>query len=178
MARRGRRPKPTNLKILQGTLEPSRANPREPKPDPSIPMPPPHLCDEAKVEWGRVSTRLYALGCLSDIDRAALAAYCQAYGKWVQVENVIREMFAGGRNPMMTRNPAATLIPNPLSNVVATQRPAADLEASEARDGRADMLSSSCEFCMTPRIRSALSVTPPALSKSADKYFNPDGRKS
>ena len=164
MARRGRRPKPTNLKILQGTLEPSRANPREPKPDPSIPMPPPHLCDEAKVEWGRVSTRLYALGCLSDIDRAALAAYCQAYGKWVQVENVIREMFAGGRNPMMIRNSDGTLVPNPLIKIAAKQR--------------ADMLRYAGEFGMTPRSRSALSVTPPDLSKSADKYFNPDGRKS
>jgi phage terminase small subunit len=37
-------------------------------------LPPPHLSDEAKVEWGRVSEDLYRLGILTKIDRATLAA--------------------------------------------------------------------------------------------------------
>ena len=87
MAPRGRKPKPTHLKLVTGNPGKRALNENEPKPELSLPSPPPHLDDEAKVEWGRVSERLYALGCLAEIDRAALAAYCQAYSRWVRAES-------------------------------------------------------------------------------------------
>ena len=76
----GRKPLPTHLKMVRGTLQKCRMNPDEPTPAPEIPDAPPHLSPEAREEWERLALELYELGILSTIDRAALAAYCQAYG--------------------------------------------------------------------------------------------------
>jgi P27 family predicted phage terminase small subunit len=34
---------------------------------------------------------MHRLGIISDLDRAALAAYCQAYGRWVEAERKLKE---------------------------------------------------------------------------------------
>jgi P27 family predicted phage terminase small subunit len=38
-----------------------------------------------------VASELHGMGVLTTIDRAALAAYCQAYGRWVEAEERMRE---------------------------------------------------------------------------------------
>jgi P27 family predicted phage terminase small subunit len=83
---RGRPPKPTHLKILQGNPG-KRALPKnEPKPEATIPIPPDHLSNYAMEEWKRIAPQLEKLGLISRIDRTALAAYCQTYGRWVDAE--------------------------------------------------------------------------------------------
>ena len=79
LKRSGPPKKPTSLKLIQGTFRSDRALAHEVKPDTVIPPVPAHLTDEAKVEWGRISQELYQLGLLSNIDRAALAMYCQSW---------------------------------------------------------------------------------------------------
>ncbi|WP_304082625.1 phage terminase small subunit P27 family [Maridesulfovibrio ferrireducens] len=77
------------MKLLQGTNRPDRENKNEPKPDLSIPTPGNHLLAEALMEWGRMSRELHKLGLLTELDRPALEAYCQNYGRWIEIE---REM--------------------------------------------------------------------------------------
>ena len=71
----GRKPKPTQLKLV--TFNPGKRalNRKEAKAKAAIPVPPHHLTTDAVEEWNRVATELYNLGILSEIDRAALAAY-------------------------------------------------------------------------------------------------------
>ena len=57
-----------------------------------IPECPAHLNDAAKTEWKRITRELEPLGLISQIDRAMLALYCQAYGRWVFAENKIRAL--------------------------------------------------------------------------------------
>ena len=71
---RGRKPKPSGLKLITGTDRADRGNPDEPQPQPACPEPPDHLKAEARSEWTRVSHQLNALGILSEMDRAALGA--------------------------------------------------------------------------------------------------------
>lgn len=87
----GRKPKPTNIRILQGNPGKHPLNDREPQPEPKIPRAPEHLSDEAKREWRRMGKTLYDLGLLTEIDRAALAAYCVAWGRWVEAENNLKK---------------------------------------------------------------------------------------
>ena len=87
----GRKPKPTSLKILQGTDRKDRSNPQEPRPTPDLPAPPDHLSRDALIEWGRVSSELFQLGLLTKVDRAALAAYCETYSRWAQSERLVQE---------------------------------------------------------------------------------------
>lgn len=87
----GRKKLPTNLKVLKGTQRADRLNPDEPMPDPNIPEAPDFLSKEALIEWGRITTQLSKLGLITDIDMAALALYCQAWGRIVKYEKVISE---------------------------------------------------------------------------------------
>lgn len=86
---RGRKPKPTNLKILYGNQGKRALNEDEPTPDVEIPEVPPHLDEEAREEWSRIALELHTLRVLARVDRAALAAYCQAWSRWVKAEGII-----------------------------------------------------------------------------------------
>jgi P27 family predicted phage terminase small subunit len=86
----GRRPKPTALKALAGNPGKRKLNKDEPKPS-GTPKCPPHLDKTAKAEWRRVSAELTTLGLLTSVDRAALAAYCAAWSRWVSAELSIQK---------------------------------------------------------------------------------------
>lgn len=60
---------------------------REPKPAAAKrPQPPSHLDPVARNEWRRVVPELIDIGVLARVDTATLAAYCQAYSRWVKAE--------------------------------------------------------------------------------------------
>lgn len=82
----GRPAKPTALKELAGNPGKRALNKAEPKPTAKRPSCPKHLVGEARREWTRMSKQLFDLGLLTEIDRAALAGYCQAWARWVQAE--------------------------------------------------------------------------------------------
>lgn len=86
---RGRKPKPTHLKLLEGNPGKRPLPKNEPKPRPVTPPCPKWLDTEAKREWRRVSKELERLGLLTIVDRAALAGYCQAYARWKQAEEIL-----------------------------------------------------------------------------------------
>lgn len=86
---RGRKPKPTHLKLLQGNPGKRPVNKREPKPRPIAPSCPSWLSAEAKKEWAVIAPELERLGLLTIIDGSALAGYCQSYARWKQAERVL-----------------------------------------------------------------------------------------
>lgn len=75
----GRPRKPAELKVLQGTARPDRENATEPKPVIGASDCPAWLDATARGEWQRMAPALERLRILTEIDTAALAAYCQAY---------------------------------------------------------------------------------------------------
>ncbi len=83
---RGRKPTPTRLKLIGGNPGKRPVNGREPVPPSGRPTCPAHLSATAKTEWRRLAVSLNQIGLLTQIDRAVLAAYCQAYGRWVEAE--------------------------------------------------------------------------------------------
>ena len=87
----GRKPKPTNLKRLEGNPGRRPLNKNEPKPIPIAPECPEWLSNKAKEEWARAAPVLERLGLLTELDRAVFAGYCQNYGKWVEAEKFLKE---------------------------------------------------------------------------------------
>jgi phage terminase small subunit len=57
-----------------------------------VPACPAHLSRTAKAEWKRLARQLEILGIISQLNRAAFAAYYQAYGRWVEAERKLAEM--------------------------------------------------------------------------------------
>jgi P27 family predicted phage terminase small subunit len=127
-------------------------------PDLALPPVPPELCDDAKLEWGRVSIELYKLGLLTNIDRAALAIYCGAYGRWVRAERLLRTLGADGTSGLLTKTAQGNIIQNPLVGV-----------ANKAAN---DMMRFATEFGMTPssRVRVNGASADPKQDPAA-KYF-------
>ena len=130
---RGRKPKPTHLKLMQGNPGKRKLNSTEPQPLVDIPSCPPHLADEAKVEWGRVCEELHRIGLLTLVDRAALAGYCQAWARWVEAEEQLkRGLLVRAKNGTPMQNHYL-----PIANKALAQ-----------------ILSFAAEFGMTPSARS------------------------
>jgi P27 family predicted phage terminase small subunit len=86
-----RRPKPTAIRRLEGNRGKRAWNHDEPVPPDALPRCPEHLAPVARTEWRRVARTLHGMGVLTTIDRAALAAYCQAYARWVEAEERLKE---------------------------------------------------------------------------------------
>ena len=156
---RGRKPKPTHLRVIGGNAGKRPINEREPVPARALPTPPPELSDDAKVEWGRVSEELYRIGLLTGIDRGTLAAYCQAYGRWMQAERAIAEM--AKRDPLtgglMIKTTNGNAIQNPLIGT--------------ANKAMSDMVRYAAEFGMTPSARSRIKAEAREEEDPADKYL-------
>jgi P27 family predicted phage terminase small subunit len=89
MATRGRKPKPTALKILEGNPGKRPLNDKEPQPEKKAPRCPSWLEPEAKKEWKRMAKTLETIGVLTQIDKAAFAGYCQAYARWKEAEEFL-----------------------------------------------------------------------------------------
>ena len=76
---KGRKPKPTALKILNGNPGCRKLN-NDPKVSMELPDCPEYLGPEAREEWFRVAEDLNGKGILARVDQQALACYCQACG--------------------------------------------------------------------------------------------------
>lgn len=151
---RGTKPKPTALRVIEGNPG-KRALPKnEPKPANVIPSCPPHLKAEAKKEWRRVTKHLKQLGIIAHIDRGALAAYCQAWARWVEAE----ERLAESQDIVKTKG--GNVIQNPYLAV-----------ANRAQE---QMVKIAAEFGMTPSSRTRVSTAPGEKGNA----FNRNGRRS
>jgi P27 family predicted phage terminase small subunit len=89
LAQRGRKPKPTALKKLEGNPGKRQLNINEPIPERTAPECPDWLSDEAQTEWHRLADKMERMGILTDIDMAAFAGYCQSYARWKEAEEFI-----------------------------------------------------------------------------------------
>ena len=89
MGQRGRKPKPSAIRLLEGNPGKRPINQREPKPDKKAPPCPKWLDPEAKKEWRRLSKKLEQLGILTEADMSVFASYCQAYARWKAAEEII-----------------------------------------------------------------------------------------
>ena len=154
---RGRKPVPTALKKLRGNPGKRPLNDAEPKPDVVVPECPDHLSEAARKEWFRITAELKALELITLIDRAALAAYCDAYALW---EN-------------------ATIALNRIANTkpkdVGEQRLLYAEECmayGKRKQGLKEMKAFLVEFGMTPAARSRIRMAPNAgqnTEKPTDK---------
>jgi len=94
MTIKGRKPKPTNMHILNGNpskLDLEEKIRTEPKPLQIAPECPEELSCNAKKIWNRFYPELEILGLLTIIDEMAFAGLCQNYAIYLETEKFLEE---------------------------------------------------------------------------------------
>lgn len=134
---RGRKPKPTRLKVLTGNPGKRALNHDEPRPEPAVPECPPELSERAQAEWNRLAGELATLRVLTNLDRAALAAYCGAYALWAEATEAIQKFGA------MVKSPTGYPIQSPYVSIANRQAEIMIRIAGESRQPKQDHISSS-----------------------------------
>lgn len=111
---RGRKPKPSVLRALQGNPGHRPLNVAEPQHPPLSLDPPRELmtgrpaADAAALdEWHRVAHLLVNRGQVTAVDRGVLVAYALKFGQWVALEQ------EAARNPFVVKTPTGYPMPNP-----------------------------------------------------------------
>jgi P27 family predicted phage terminase small subunit len=87
------------MKMLTGNPGKRPLNVNEPKPEVVAPECPVELGPAARREWDRMVGQLMGLRMLSELDRAALAAYCGAYALWAEATEAIQKYGAMIKSP-------------------------------------------------------------------------------
>jgi P27 family predicted phage terminase small subunit len=151
---RGRKPKPTYLRLLEGNPQNRPINKNEPRPKRYQPEAPAILTADAKIEWERIVEEVYNLGLLTIVDVQGLAAYCQSYGRWIVAERCLAKMAALDQQVegLMIKGTQGQPVANPLVYIAA----------KAARD----MMSYAAEFGFTPAARTRIAIAQAANPES------------
>lgn len=113
----------------------------------ALPRCPDHLMPAARKEWRRLATPMFRAGVLTLADRAALAAYCQAYGRWVEAEEKLQS------SPALLKTPSGAIQQSPLISIANKQ---------QELMGRY-----MAELGLTPAARARLDLPTPAVATHA-----------
>ena len=137
---KGRKPKPTKMKLLAGNPGKRPINDHEPSyvPFSSLGEPPPELDQIAKEEWMYIVPLLTESGVLTAIDKTAITAYCMLFSRWIQAEAEIR------KSGCVSKGSTGSLVISPWVRI-----------ASKAVEEMRSLMS---EFGMTPVARSRINV--------------------
>lgn len=108
---------------------------------PALPNAPESLTMAAKVEWKRLAQELFEAGLLTNVDRNALANYCEAWADWIDAREHIEK---SGKTTITDKG-------------YEMQSP----WISIANKAAANMLRIAAEFGFTPASRARISVAAP-----------------
>jgi P27 family predicted phage terminase small subunit len=131
---RGRKPKPTNLKIITGNPGKRALNKKEPQPGRASRKTPteflvnraepgkvdndfvaPNAAEEAAKAFKMLQDELANMKLITKVDTALLSTYCQAYGFWKEASAMVNRL------GMVTKTSNGNLIQNPFLAIVNKQ---------------------------------------------------------
>ena len=145
---RGRKPKPTALKLLQGTARKHRMNAAEPKPRKAVVRCPAWLNAAEKRHWARLHKELVAMRVFTPADADSLADMA------VLTERTIAAKKAIDTAGLVVKSPSGFPVQNPYIGVYnAAMKQLVDLRA---------------RFGLTPSDRTRIRAIPEAASGADD----------
>ena len=138
---RGRKPTPTNLKLLKGETRPSRINKNEPKPKPLAPAAAAWLSADARKLRKGLAPKLEALGILTEADGASFDLMLTHYSLASEAARTLKK--------------EGSIIED--SKGYPAKHPAVQI----LRDHSAAFLRYAAEFGLTPSSRARLNLVTP-----------------
>ena len=148
---RGRKPKPTHLKLIEGNPGKRKLNRNEPKPQGDLCDAPDWLTEEQKAGWSYAISNAPA-GLMKRLDRAALTAF-------VVAEDMHRQAsVAVGKFGLITKSPSkGEPMQNPYLPIINRQAQI--------------MLKAAAELGFTPSSRSRVEIVGGETEDPADRFF-------
>jgi len=153
---KGRKPKPTHLKLVTGNPGKRAINPAEPKAKRSRPSAPSHMSDKARETWGYVTGLLDRMGILTEVDALALEMLCEAYADFLAASATLKEL---GSDYYETTNQSGS--------TMYRAHPALAKKQDADRRIRGWL----AEFGMTPSARSRVKADGEQEEDPAEAYF-------
>lgn len=138
---KGRKPKPTHLKILNGNPGKRPLNTNEPKPALASGECPDHLDPRAREVWERLAPEFVRLNLLNLLSAETLAGFCDSYARWVVATEEIR------KTGEVVKAPSGYPVQNPWRAI-----------ANKAFDQWTRL---AADFGMTPSAMSRIGIKPP-----------------
>lgn len=163
---RGRLPKPTQLKIVQGTARPDRMNEDEPVPPAGDIVPPAWLKKRARRLWAEMSPILMQMGVLTTADVQAFAVLCETQAEFIEARADVAKR---GTEIERTRYGK-----DGMPFVETRDNPSVRIASDAGKRVKAMMV----EFGMSPSSRSRVKATPAPKEKSALEKLRDRGRQA
>jgi len=158
---KGRKATPNKILALKGGRSHTHRAPRkEISPPPEIPTCPKHLDKVAKKEWKRAVKLLAGVSVMTGLDRATLAAYCEAYSRWVNATIKVQEegeIIYFGREF------------DDAGNITKQGFPKANPYVKIQKESLDQVIKIGKELAMSPSSRASLSISNQKPTKAADK---------
>lgn len=125
----GHNRKPTKLHVIQGTHQPCRHNPNEPRPEEGIPKCPAGLSKKAKKYWKEIALVLDDMQVLTKADKYALRLLSEAFADYEQAledlqsqPRVYAKKDAQGRTTSLAINPNVRLVRDTWNQIMIALR--------------------------------------------------------
>ena len=107
---KGRKPKPTKLKLLAGNPGKRPLNTKEPDLGSFEADPPNYLDEIARECWDYYVPRLRKAGVLQSTDLAVIASFCYYFSDWIKADELVKTMGQVVESPQgWKKNPAVTV---------------------------------------------------------------------
>ena len=90
----GRRPQPTNMRVINGNPGKRALPTNEPKPRAGLPPCPKGVSALARKMWTRIGDELDRMGVMTHADGPALELLVDAYAEWRQARDVVEDLGA------------------------------------------------------------------------------------
>ena len=136
---RGRKPKPTAQKRLDGNPGKRKLNDREPELASGIPVAPDWLTDAAREEWYALVADLAGAGVVTPADKGVLAVYCQTLSHMGSLERDRKKRKTVGerleRKSMVTYRELATILRSMASELGISPASRSRIHVSLSDDG-------------------------------------------
>ena len=116
-------------------------SPHEPRPQVKAPKFPRWMDDDAKAIWRRMCRALLDMRVLTELDEAALAAYCVLYSRWMKAEAGLKQ------SGLIVKDARGRPMRSPFTKI--------------ANDCVKQLIRISSEFGLTPACRGRIHAMPP-----------------
>jgi len=140
---RGRKPKPTHLRLIEGNPGKRRINKSEPKPSGRLLAAPPEFSATQRALWD-YAIQHAPYGLLTMLDRDVLVVWCVACEMQRRAIAAQAKIDDAGGLPLLTRTPEGHLVQSPYLPIINRQS--------------AIMLKAAAELGFTPSSRSRIEI--------------------